>query len=56
MGGPQDVVLFELDPTLATIVSGTAFGKAGFVVDWSTPGSSVWILDEFGNIVTLPLP
>jgi len=56
MGGPQDVVLFELDPTLATIVSGTAFGKAGFVVDWSTPGSSVWILDELGNIVTLPLP
>jgi hypothetical protein len=56
MGGPQDVVLFELDPTLATIVSGTAFGKAGMVVDWSTPGSSVWILDELGNIVTLPLP
>lgn len=56
MGGPQDIVLFGLDPTLTTIVSGTAFGKAGLTVDWSTPGNSVWILDELGSIVTLPLP
>ncbi len=56
MGGPQDVVLFELDPSRSTIVSGEAFGVSGIVVDWAVPGSSIWILDDTNNIVSLSLP
>jgi hypothetical protein len=56
MGGPQDVVLFELDPSLTTITNGTAFGTSGIVVDWAVPGESVWIFDDSNNVVALPLP
>jgi hypothetical protein len=56
MGGPQEAVLFELDPTRSQIVAATAFGTALAVIDWATPGASVWILDDLGNIVARDLP
>ncbi|HSB91059.1 MAG TPA: hypothetical protein VLD63_13660 [Anaerolineales bacterium] len=56
MGGPQDVVLFELDPSLTTITNGTAFGTSGIVVDWAVPGVSVWVFNDTNNVVALSLP
>jgi hypothetical protein len=56
MGGPQEAVLFELDPARSEIVAATTFGTALAVIDWATPGESVWILDDLGNIVAQDLP
>ena len=56
MGGPQEAVLFELDPARSQIVAATTFGTALAVIDWATPGESVWILDDLGNIVAQDLP
>jgi hypothetical protein len=56
MGGPQDVVLFELDPALTTIVGGAAFGVSLGVVDWAVPGTSIFHLDDSGGLAPLALP
>jgi WD40-like Beta Propeller Repeat len=56
MGGPQEAVLFELDSARSQIVAATTFGTAMAVIAWATPGESVWILDDLGNIVAQDLP
>ncbi|MCC6456703.1 MAG: META domain-containing protein [Caldilineaceae bacterium] len=54
MGGEPVVILYELNETLDTIVSGAIVAE-GVMVGWDVPGSSIWVQVE-ADMQSVPLP
>jgi hypothetical protein len=54
MGGPTNLVLYQLDDTLDTIMAGAILGE-GMLIGWDVPGESIWMLGAEG-MESVPLP
>jgi hypothetical protein len=54
MGGPSEVILFQLNNTFDTIIGGKPIAQ-GELIGWNVPGYSVWIQTEEG-MQSFPLP
>jgi len=57
MGGPSPVVLYELDESRSHVVAAADLGADAYLlVDWNVPGESLFVQDEFGQVVLVHLP